>query len=104
MNGARQTSRVAFGATTAFDLATGGEATLDYRTSTGRHVAVILQALLWLAVLLVASNARWTWLRRRRRSVSDETGPVLRLGEHSAEAIPWVLEPDVVAPTPETAP
>jgi hypothetical protein len=86
--------RIAFGSTIAFD-APAGEATLSYDTSVTRHLAVIIQLLVWLAVALAASTVRFTWLRnRRRRRYGDDDGPLLRLDDapvlvpESAAALP----------------
>ena len=89
--------RVAFGSTTAFDVTTGGDARLVYRTDTGRHVTVIVQLLAWLVLLVLASNMRWGWARRRRRSVAVGGGPVLDLGERApTDTLPWVVEADAL--------
>jgi GT2 family glycosyltransferase len=81
VNGRTLSPRVAFGRTLAFDVPAAGRGTLRYVTDAGRHVAVIVQLLAWLAVAIVASRMRWGWLRPRRRRMLANDGPVLRLGE-----------------------
>jgi GT2 family glycosyltransferase len=90
-------SRVAFDGTTAFDVPAAGAGELTYHTDTGRHIAVFLEALAWLALAVVASKVRWSWLRRFRRpdQIVDE-GPVLSLGEALTDSIPWQVEPTPV--------
>lgn len=73
--------RPAFGATTGYDITTAGSATLHYRTSTARAVALIGQLLLWLLLALgisrfdTASVTRW----RRRRVRTAPDAPLLSL-------------------------
>jgi hypothetical protein len=67
----------AFGALTAYDVATAGEAELGYETSSGRIAALFGQAVLWVAALVAASRLRRpAWISRRtsggdRRAVID---------------------------------
>ena len=81
VDGTSVAPRVAFGSTLAFDVSTAGQATLSYSTDSGRHVAVVVQMLAWLALLGAASTVRLGWLRRRRRLIDQDEGPVLRLGD-----------------------
>jgi hypothetical protein len=75
-------ARPAFGVTTAFDVATStgvdGDATLQYRTSPLRWLAVLVQVSAWIGLLLVISRVE---LRRRRRrpapALPDEPDAVL---------------------------
>ncbi len=99
-------SSVAFGSTTAFAVPTAGVAVLAYTTDGGRHVAVVVQLAAWLALLVIASRMRWTWLRRRRRPVLDDDRPVLVLGNQPVDAgggLPWRVEPDVSPAEAESA-
>jgi hypothetical protein len=56
VDGAQLTPRVAFGASTAFDAPIAGVASLEYQTSIQRYVFLTLQALAWLALLILAAN------------------------------------------------
>ncbi len=56
VDGAQLTPRVAFGASTAFDAPIAGVASLEYQTSIQRYVFLILQALVWLTLLILAAN------------------------------------------------
>lgn len=51
VDGRRATRREAFGWANAFTAPVSGEATLRHRTSPWRYVAVIVQALLWIAAI-----------------------------------------------------
>ena len=81
--------RPAFGATTGYDITTGGAATLQYRTATSRSLALIGQLLLWLLLALgvsrfdAATVNRW----RRRRVASGPQAPLL---SQALQAL-WVL-------------
>lgn len=86
VDGTSVAPRIAFGRTMAFDVPSAGQATLRYVTDTGRHLAVIVQVLAWIALAVMASRLRWGWLRRRRRVALIDDGPVLRLGEREAGA------------------
>ncbi|MEO6124185.1 MAG: glycosyltransferase family 2 protein [Ilumatobacteraceae bacterium] len=85
--------RPAFGTTMAFDVTSPGNGKLTYTTDTARHVAVIVQALAWLALLVVASRIRWGWLRRRRVAMAPIDGPLLDIGEREPLAAPWIFAP-----------
>lgn len=85
--------RPAFGTTMAFDVAAAGTGTLVYNTDTSRHVAVVIQAIAWLALLVVASRVRWGWLRRRRVAMAPIDGPLLHLGDREPMAAPWIFAP-----------
>jgi hypothetical protein len=69
VDGAPVESRPAFGTTTAFDVETAGTATLAYRTSRTFHLVLLVQALLWSAFVLAASNARVRRPRLRSRGL-----------------------------------
>ena len=69
----RSTSRTGFGATTAYDVAAAGPAELRYASNRPRARSVsLLQALLWVAVLLAASRIALP-ARLRPRRTRDET-------------------------------
>ncbi|HRE01582.1 MAG TPA: hypothetical protein PLV68_09795, partial [Ilumatobacteraceae bacterium] len=51
--------RPAFGTSMAFDVPVAGTARLAYDTGFGRHLAIQVQALAWLALLLAASRISW---------------------------------------------
>lgn len=50
--------RTAFGITTAFDVAKSGTAVLSYRTSSVRLLVVLVQAMLWFAMIVVAVSRK----------------------------------------------
>lgn len=54
--------RTAFGWANAFEVGTGGKATLRYRTSPARYIAIVVEAALWFA----AVRALRTQRRRKR--------------------------------------
>jgi hypothetical protein len=67
--------RPAFGATTGYDIAAPGQATLRYHTATSRTLELIGQILLWLALALGVSRvdtASWARWRRRRIDAAPE--------------------------------
>jgi GT2 family glycosyltransferase len=73
-------ARPAFGTTIAFDVPAAGSATLTYRTSSWFRITLLAQALAWLLVLLLASNARLGRARPRQRIVLvADPGPVVTL-------------------------
>ncbi|MDA2968329.1 MAG: glycosyltransferase [Actinomycetota bacterium] len=53
---AQLSPRVAFGSSTAFDAPIAGVASLQYQTSPLRYLYLILQALVWLCLLMLAAN------------------------------------------------
>ncbi len=86
--------RPAFGATTGYDITTGGAATLQYRTAMSRSLALIGQLLLWLLLALgvsrfdTATVNRW----RRRRVASGPDAPLLSIDAPISEpADPTIL-------------
>jgi hypothetical protein len=75
--------RRAFGTTVAFDVETAGPATLQFARPFSRLVWVLVQALSWLLVVLVAADLR---VRRRRdgwvydpSAWGDPTSPLIDL-------------------------
>nr|MDP9465585.1 hypothetical protein [Actinomycetota bacterium] len=92
--------RPAFGATTGYDVASGGPATLQYRTAPLRAWTLIGQLVLWLLLGLGVSRfdrASLTRRRRRRGDVAPETpmlsidAPILiPIGD---EIVSWQSEP-----------
>ncbi len=79
VGGVVSAARVAFGSTIAFDVPASGQATLSYDTTVARSAMVLTQLAAWLALLVVASRIRWDWLRRGRRDVVVDEGPLLSL-------------------------
>ncbi len=75
--------RRAFGVTTAFDVETGGVATLSYSTPGSRTLALLVQFLLWAVVLFGASSVSIPLARRRGPLVTDET--LIMLGEENLD-------------------
>ncbi len=85
--------RSAFGTTMAFDVPSAGAGVLTYTTDTSRHAAVIVQAMAWLAAVLIASRLRWDWLRRRKVAPIPVEGPLLMLGDRAPQPAPWIVDP-----------
>ena len=71
IDGAQIAPRVAFGATTAFDAPIAGSAELHYRTSVLRYLLLLIQAFVWLALLIIAANV--SRFRVRLRGVSSQS-------------------------------
>ena len=65
-------ARRAFGETTAFDVGTPGIGALRYDSPLLRLVAVIVQAAMWIAVLVLVSRIQVPGPKRRATSTSDE--------------------------------
>ena len=65
--------RRAFGLTTAFDVPSGGTATLAYDTSGTRGLVVVAQVLIWIVVLFGAVRVAVPTARRRSSTIEDET-------------------------------
>ena len=65
-------ARVAFGGTTAFDSPTGGIAQINYDTSLGYQAQVVVQALLWIALIVATfdiGRVRRRMLATRARAI-----------------------------------
>lgn len=73
VDGESMTVRRAFGETTAFDVPTGGTATLSYDSPLTRTLAVVVQMGLWIAMLVIVSRIRVPISRRSATAVADET-------------------------------
>jgi len=89
-------SRPAFGATTGYDIATGGPATLSYHTASSRALMLVGQLVLWLALALGVSRFDTSSLTRRRwrRGVVPHEAPLLSIDEPVASVV------DGSAPSP----
>jgi GT2 family glycosyltransferase len=104
-------SRVAFGSTMAFDVATPGRATLSYDEPTTRVVVLLAQVVLWSLLLLAASRVDPRAVLRRRRAVRAPrlaTPPMMSLDgsppiDPLVEALPWA-SPTPVSADDEAAP
>jgi hypothetical protein len=70
VDGAEVEARPAFGSTMAFDIGTGGTATMKYGTSAVHRLLVLAQSLVWLLILAVAAGARLPRARTGLRSVA----------------------------------
>lgn len=81
-------ARVAFGETTAFDVATPGVGELGYETSSIRRLLVILQTVLWGVALLAAGRVSVPFGRRTTLVLDDDT--VIDL---TAEPVPGLFDP-----------
>jgi GT2 family glycosyltransferase len=66
---AQLSPRVAFGSTTAFDAPIAGRLSLQYKTSPLRYFYLIVQAIVWLSLMLLAAN--FSRFRRRIRQVES---------------------------------
>lgn len=73
VDGTRIEPRPAFGLTTAFDVPTGGTASVTYERDSARSIWLAAQVILWIAVLAIAAGARTAFGRRRPLVVHDET-------------------------------
>jgi GT2 family glycosyltransferase len=73
IGGAEVAPRTDFGLATAFEVPSGGTASVGYRPDGSRPVWLAAQLVLWLAVLAVAAGARAAFGRRRALVVHDET-------------------------------
>ena len=91
--------RPSFGVLTAFDVADGGQAELNYETSGGRTALVVLQTLLWVLVLFGATQVSVPITRRRLGTVSDETLISFNETDTAIDEYP-IAEPE---PEPEQA-
>ena len=82
VGGQRLEPRGAFGSTMAFDVPTAGPARLTYTTSASRTVLLIIQAVLWIVVAVLASRLDpQRWIRRRRRVAPIADEPLLTMDE-----------------------
>ncbi|MGZ4737979.1 MAG: glycosyltransferase [Ilumatobacteraceae bacterium] len=91
--------RPAFGATTGYDITSGGPATLRYHTAPSRALMLIGQLVLWLALALGVSRFDTASLARRkwRRGVVGHETPLLSIDEPVEAVIDGLPEP---VPTP----
>jgi hypothetical protein len=96
VDGTAAADRTGFGITRAVDVGADGVASARYDEPVSRTVWLVLQALLWLLVLVAASRARSPFDRRGREPVDDET--LIDLGDGLDEAgRPADLDPLLVA-------
>ncbi len=65
--------RRAFGVTTAFDIETPGVAVLSYSTPPSRPLLLLIQVIVWLAVMFAATRISLPLARRSGPLVADET-------------------------------
>ena len=70
MNGTKAERSPAFGWANAFEVPAAGSATLRYVPSVGRWLLVAVQAVMWLAVIWLATR---TGARRARRRATRAT-------------------------------
>lgn len=73
VNGELVDVRPAFGATSAYDVASAGSATFSYEPGGGRRTVLVLIALAWLATILAASRLGLPTVLLRRSRTRDET-------------------------------
>lgn len=71
VDGQRVVGRRAFGSTLAFDVTTGGRATLVYETDSSRSLWLTGQLVVWLALVLAATRFRPSMLLRRRAATGE---------------------------------
>jgi hypothetical protein len=95
VDGAAVEARPAFGSTMAFDIGTGGTATMSYGTSAMHRLLVLVQSLVWLLVLAVAAGVRLPRARTDLRSVAAlPVEPVLTFDPMTAVQVePATAEP-----------
>ncbi len=82
VDGTSVAARRAFGTTTAYDVATAGEATLRYDSPLSRSVVLVVELAIWVALVLTASRfnpASWRRWRGGGRAIAG--GPVVTLHE-----------------------
>jgi hypothetical protein len=72
---AQLSPRVAFGSSTAFDAPIAGLLSLQYETSPLRYIYLIIQAFVWLCLIMLAAN--FSRFRRRIRQVESKGVTVL---------------------------
>lgn len=83
VSGAQLHPRVAFGGTTAFDVGTGGVATLRYSTPISQYLYVLIQFVLWLLVMLAVFDIG----RIRRRLQHVRKTEVVVVGDMGVPAL-----------------
>ena len=83
VSGVQVHPRVAFGGTTAFDVGTGGVATLRYSTPISQYLYVLIQFVLWLLVMLAVFDIG----RIRRRLQHVRKTEVVVVGDMGVPAL-----------------
>ncbi|NQY55341.1 MAG: glycosyltransferase family 2 protein [Ilumatobacteraceae bacterium] len=73
VDGADVPARRDFGLTTAFDVSTAGEATLEYQSSATRSLLVALQVVLWLLAIVLVVRVSVSLSARTTGLIDDET-------------------------------
>lgn len=105
VDGTEIAGRPAFGSTIAFDVATAGNATLAYDTSSSVRLGLLAQLLGWIVVGLAATNMRLRRPRERWHGADDAVAPVFTLdpfiGMPPADDVPDDEAPDGEAPEAE---
>jgi GT2 family glycosyltransferase len=87
--------RPAFGATTGYDIVSGGSATLRYRTAQSRAVALVAQLVIWLLLAVGVSRFDTASLgRRRHRGSTAPDTPMLSIdapivAPTGGDSVPW---------------
>lgn len=95
VDGTAVAARPAFGITMAFDVATAGTATLEYRSSRSFLVTMLVQVLAWIAVAVAATSMRWRRPQLRSSpAVSGTAEPVFTMDPILATPMP---SPDLAA-------
>lgn len=85
--------RPSFGSTVAFEVPAAGAGTLRFDTPLSRHLAVVLQALLWFAAGLAASRFTGERIRRRRRRRAEPAQVVAELALSGPAVLPEDVAP-----------
>jgi GT2 family glycosyltransferase len=73
LDGTPVPARTGFGVTTAYDIDATGVVEVRYDTAGGRQVALVIQVLLWLALLGAATRLKVPFSRRRPGELTDDT-------------------------------
>jgi GT2 family glycosyltransferase len=73
LDGVPTPARTGFGVTTAYDIDAAGVAEIRYETDAGRQVLIVIQILLWLALLGAATRLKVPFGRRRPGELTDDT-------------------------------
>jgi hypothetical protein len=88
--GADVQPRIAFGGTTAFDVADGGLAILRYSKPISQYFFVLVQSLLWLLVIIAVFDIG----RIKRRLIQARKREVIVVGSNDSPALSFTAGGD----------
>ena len=108
VDGTRIAPRRAFGTTMAFDVPMAGSARLAYDTDASRTVLILIQLVIWIALLVAASRLNpAAWRRWKGPDTVALGGPVVRIDEpihRPGGGERWSAPAGPVDPLPGAAP